>query len=822
MHTSILDTACVAARNSKLRSAIRALLLSAACAPALLAAAERGATQDDKPAASGVLDEVVVSARYRREDLQETPISVSAFTGEQLAERGYRNILDLAQAAPNVTLQNATAGRGKSAQTFIRGVGQGDFNFALEPGVGFYIDDVYYATVFGSIFELHDVERIEILRGPQGTLFGKNSEGGAVRFYSQKARGDNSGYVEAGVGDFDQKIVKGAFDIPIIDGELFLRMSAGSKSADGYMDRLDYVCLNPATSGRLRPQTTEAGCKLGTLGGEDIQSFRTSLRWLPNEDIEVNLIGDYTDDHGEPAPQQIIAKTTPANPATDAMTRYSNTVLIPTFGIPADARFVSPNRFATYANFRDAITGVDFPIISTVKSWGLAGIVDWEAPLGLHIKSITGYREYSGAFSSDQALGPFALSLNYNTVAHHQFSQELQISGKALADKLEWTTGAYYFDGYSRNGGYINIPYTGRPDPTGRFPAGTFLPGLYFNQNDPATNTNKSVFAHAILRFTDELSMEAGVRYSEEKKDYTFYRFMPNFHVPPLSLPAQWYPDSTGQFLFPLTTGHAEASRVDPKIGFQYQWTPDLMTYAQYATGYKSGGINPRPTVAADIVPFDEEELNSYEVGAKSEFFGNRLRFNTAVFFSKYKDLQLNATSVNLAGTTSVILTNVGHAEIKGWEGELQMEPVPDFIINAAAGYLDFEIKDLGSAANVAGAPCLSCKPAIVPEWKWNVGAQYSLDLGGLGSLTPRLDYTHQSKTFNDATNRVDNVTEAYGVLNGRLTWRDTEQRWSVALQVMNALDEEYYLSRAVTATLYEGQPAKPRWWTLTVRREFQ
>ncbi|MEP7311003.1 MAG: TonB-dependent receptor [Pseudomonadota bacterium] len=764
-----------------------------------------------------VLEEIIVTARFKSEDLQQTPISITAVTGFQMEERGYRNILDVAQNAPNVTLVGAVASRGKSAQTFIRGVGQADFNFALEPAVAFYIDDVYHATVFGSIFELYDVDRVEVLRGPQGTLFGKNSEGGAVRFYSRKPMGDDSGYVEVVAGSYDGRGLKGAFDISLIENKLAMRVSAGYKQSDGYMDRLDYVCLNPTTSGRVKPQTVRSDCKVGTLGGEDVATARVALRFTPNDDLEINLIGNYLNDNGEPAPQTIIRRNDAVAQTNTAFRRYNAEVLVPQYGIPADSRFNSPDRFSTYATFNDINLGLNLPVKSTVENWGFSGTVDWKLPLDMRLRSITAYEEYAGEFSSDQGLGPFSLSLNYNTVDHHQFSQEFQLSGTGFNERLEWTTGLYYLNSYSRNGGYIDLPYTVRPATVPGQPGGL---GLFFIQNDPANSHNKSVFAHAIYHFTDELSLEAGLRYSKDYKDYTYYRWMPNFHVPPLSLPTanpNMYPDSSGKFLLPITTAAGETESTDPKIALQYQWTSDFMTYVQYSTGYKAGGVNPRITIPEEALPFGKETLVAYELGAKSEWLNRRLRVNASLFFNDYQDLQQLVTEVNVFGTTSSIVRNVGKVYIKGVEAEVAAEPFDNFQINASAGYLDYEVKDTGGVNGIT----TDSKPPLVPDMKWNVGMQYAVQLGDYGTVTPRLDYTHQAKIFNDSANRQDNAQEAYGVLTARLGWTDPKSQWMAALTFLNALDEEYYLTRAYTSGLYEGQPARPQTWTFAIRRNF-
>jgi iron complex outermembrane receptor protein len=220
--------------------AIRVALGAAALAPALMSSQVLAAEE------SGSLEEVIVTAQFSQaQNLQETPLAITAITADSLTDRGITNLIGVATAAPNVDLQLTGSAFGKSMSAFIRGVGQGDFNFAFEPGVGIYVDDVYHATVAGSVFDLLDLERVEVLRGPQGTLFGKNSIGGAIRLISKKPQGDGSGYISGTYGKYNRMDFSGAFDVALTDN-LFLRVSGMSKKRDGYVERLDFVCATTA------------------------------------------------------------------------------------------------------------------------------------------------------------------------------------------------------------------------------------------------------------------------------------------------------------------------------------------------------------------------------------------------------------------------------------------------------------------------------------------------------------------------------------------------------------------------------------------------
>jgi iron complex outermembrane recepter protein len=783
-------------------------------------------------AAAGGLEEVTVTARFQKESLEQTPIAITALTGEQLEARGMTNILDVARSAPNVVLQVQQPQYGKSISAFIRGVGQNDFNFALEPGVAFYVDDVYFGTAFGSIFDLLDLQRVEVLRGPQGTLFGKNSEGGAVRLVSVKPQGDGSGYAEATIGSFNRRKLRGGLDVAVMDN-VFLRISGAANKSDGYFTRYDYACLHPDTAGNLRPTTTNPDCKIGEEGGDDVISLRAALRWLPSDALEFNLVFDRVDDTGQPTPNKTI-RTIPDFQGSP-LAGYNGSVLIPIYGIPNDSRFITNSNYSSYAVFGNPLTGLTYPDRSTVHSWGTSLTADWQLAQSLHVKSISSYRDYNGdwVFSADNT--PLTLNLNYNTVKHRQFSQELQLSGVSFADKLDWTVGAFYYDAFSHNGGNIDVAVA-QIGPLGN--------GLNFNVDYPVYSKSKSVFAHGVLHITEKFSLEAGVRYGKDDKSYTFSRYLPNLHAANSTLPGNAYPlnrpglglggvpwgylgtSDLGGLQFPVTTIRSDSSRVDPKVGLQYQWTSDLMTYVQYSTGYKGGGANPRPLGPAQIVPLKPEELRAYELGLKSQWFERRLQVNAAAFVSKYKNLQQQSYGTDNTGLTAIMYGNVGKARITGAELEVQVTPVSRLLLDASLGYLRYKTLDLGSAANIPNGPTLATVPVNTPSWKGDMGVQYTLgNSSTYGEFTPRIDYSFQTETFNDLPNRPEGRQGGYGIANARITWDAAGTPWTVVAAVNNMFDKFYFDSESVGLAVFgvqQGTPSMPRTWSVSVKRTFK
>ena len=841
-------------------SRVTVLLLSLVAASNALRAAEPGEKPPDgvlgqspppasasagqrSPAGEGGLEEVVVTARFRSESLQTAPIAITAVSGEQIEAHGYQNVTQVADVAPNVNLEQAGSGFGKLAFVSIRGVGQSDFKYTFEPGVAFYIDDVYFGTAFGSIFDLTDIANVEILRGPQGTLFGKNTEGGAVRVYTTKPTGNGSGYLEAGYGSYNRERFKGALDVALIPDRLFARISAGSNRSDGYMTEYDFACANPTLAGKLKPVTYLNGCKLGTYGGDNIQVARLALRWLAAEGLEINLAGDLTDDHGQAPANKIIALGLPPNtcpPAvqcplavgahvSNALSLFSAASSIPLFGVPLDSRFITPSPYTTYATYTDPVTGVSFPNESTLYSWGVAGTVDWDTPLkDVHVKLISAYRRYHGQFAQDTSGAPITGNMPINFLQHHQFSEELQVSGRLFSDALEWTAGGYYLDSTDFNSGIVDQP----SNVGGR--------GIMFLTGDPAGSKDESAFVHANYRISSRWGLELGGRYSHETKSYQFYRFEPNLvgvvpTVPPPLLPL--FPTNHGNYLAgfapPYPTGNVAISRFDPKVAVSYQLTPDVMTYVQYSTGYKSGGFNPRPLTATQVTSFGPEKLTAYEWGLKSEWLNHRLRANFAVFDSEYKDLQLPVSTTDPGtGLPAFLTESVGHVRIRGAEFELAARPVKGLTFDFSMGYLNYRALDLGAAAysvqpgvgyNPDG-PTLTDSPPLTPKWKGNAGVEYAFLFGNLGTLTPRADFTYQSKVFNDPQNELISTQAGYGILNARLAWQAVQGGWEASLFATNLTNKVYYPTEQNLLSTYDvvtGQPGRPREVQFSIRKTF-
>ncbi|HET9395102.1 MAG TPA: TonB-dependent receptor plug domain-containing protein, partial [Nitrospiraceae bacterium] len=391
------------------------------------------ATAQEDTAPDSPLGEVVVTAEFREASVQETPIAITAVNAEGLEARSQTSIEQVAAQAPSVHLGPQGQANGSGLIAFIRGVGQTDFNFALEPGVGLYIDDVYYPTLTGSLVDLMDLERVEILRGPQGTLAGRNSIGGAIKLFSKKPVGDG-GSVSLTYGKFERTDVRGTADFALVPDKLFARIAGVTKSRDGYVERVDYGCSHPGSG--VPSLNVGMGCSLGTLGGVSYTAGRVSLRYLASDAIEFNLIGDITNDSSEAGADVLRRANIGNGTPTTADDGVSSWMIAMDDGNPAtpvvpyDCRFVpygphscDPNggdpyrSYATFLDMGNLITNdgsplpfkpVFVPPIQELDQYGISANLDWKLSDLYSLKSITAWRRYDSTWAQDVDNSPLA------------------------------------------------------------------------------------------------------------------------------------------------------------------------------------------------------------------------------------------------------------------------------------------------------------------------------------------------------------------------------------------------------------------------------
>jgi iron complex outermembrane receptor protein len=597
---------------------------AAVCSVALLAvgAADTAMADVEDVSAQPTLEETLVTARRREERLIDTPIAVTAISSLEISRRNLKDLADIARLVPNMAfdLGTGSTGSASNAQIFIRGIGQQDFLFTSDPGVGLYVDGVYFARGTGVVMDMVDLERIEVLRGPQGTLFGKNTVGGAINITSRKPNPDSRSFMaQATVGDRDRFDVQAAVNLPLVKDTLSLRVSGSSRNQDGYVDRI------------------EVGDELGDT---DSLYGRAQLRWTPSDTLSLDFSADVTRKRESSAPEELV-DVRPEDPGNILLGVW-NVLVAPRLGpgIQMDRRYLSDE-------YESQATGPNF---SDFDMCGVSLTVNKDFDDELSFKSITAYRDQDSQFAGDTDHSPLVYTETNNDNAHDQFSQEFQLSGLSMDGRLDWVVGAFYmkeegsdtFDTFLGSGLYDALeafplpllPLT--PDAICPPPPGTFQPCAGGSNNpvnigldldvliyDDIEIESYALFGEANYAFSDRLTMTAGLRYSDDEKTFTTSLYRKNagvVTVPPTKVSDSW-------------------DDLVPRLGLKYELRKDAMIYASATGGYKSGGFNGRATSLAEIGSFDPEEVWSYEAGTKVVWPDRQLGINAAVFFNDYTDM---------------------------------------------------------------------------------------------------------------------------------------------------------------------------------------
>ncbi|MEO8306621.1 MAG: TonB-dependent receptor [Pseudomonadota bacterium] len=826
-------------------------LVSAAVLAALPALAQQ-ANQ-----AGTELEEVVVTAQFRTQKLQDTPIAITAVNAAMLEARGQTSITEIAAQAPNVSLRPQGQGGGTGLIAYIRGVGQTDFIFAVDPGVGIYVDDVYIPTLSSSLLELMDLDRVEILRGPQGTLAGKNSIGGAIKLFSAKPQGDDSGSFKLSYGSFNEVDLRGMADLKLTD-TLALRISGMSHGMDGYVGNLDYGQTHPGSN---VPQNTARGngnSDYSTMGGQSHVAGRAALRWTPSDQLEVNVSADYTRESDDVIPNVLIAggKVRAANgtfdPFSTGVSQSTNLVPSPSTTpwlvgkngqqINMSCAFVPygpyscdtggdlkgwKKGFVSYSTFLDGMQPTvqapfkpyfSLPLAQFTGS-GVMANVSYHLNDNMELVYIGSYREYESKFGQDQDATPIPVAQLDNQLNHHAFTSEARFNFKTSGGFLEGTAGLFYLDQQGT--------YTARVDLNYVNPTIDFLHGP-----DLTPSTTKAVFGTATIHPTEALSFTGGLRYTEDQKDYTYFRSNPDGSQ--VNAGACFGPGGT-VFSAPNCilagiygiTGSFKGDRTDWRLVGDYRFTPDLMAYVSAATGFKGGGVNPRPFVADQRLPFKPETLTTYEAGLKSDLFDRHMRLNGAVFFNKYEDIQLNKAVCPESSLPAPCARpdNIGAADVKGAELEASIYPGHGLSFDGSISYLNFKYTSPTTAAgNLVNTsiPKDSITP-YTPELTYSVGGQYDHP-SDVGTFSIRLDAAYQGDIYTNAENTIWSKIDSRILTNARLTWSDLKDAWKVSFEIRNLTDEYYFQTKGDATTALgtvSGVPGLPRTFLMSVERKF-
>ncbi|EZP83970.1 TonB-dependent receptor-like protein [Novosphingobium resinovorum] len=693
---------------------------------------DRSAADDSgqaEAAARGV-GEIVVTARRRAESLQDTPVAVTAITSAALDQQGAVNISAIAQSVPSLTF-NTTAGNSgasNAAVVFIRGIGQDDFFPTIDPGVGIYLDGAYVSRTLGGVLDTVDLEQVEVLRGPQGTLFGKNTIGGAVQITTRKPGPDLEGYLEATTGRFGRIDAKASINLPFSE-TLFARFSVATLNRGGYITILEKDPLTGAVRDADAPK----------LGNISTMAGRAALRWEANPDLTFDLSFDYTGKREQSSGSTLLATQPlipglgfdPNDPASINNYIMSNAATVGGFHnlIVAGAQGCNPvfggNPFdqSNPACLNDQyVTGDPYKTFyeprasrSDLDVWGLTGVVDWDASPAFGVKSITAYRNTKSFFMRDDNTPLQLIELMTDQTAK-QFSEELQFSGKAFDNRLTWLVGLFYlnekvdFD----NPACFSFVCTG--------------------VSTKLQTNSYAAFAQGTYAIGPHTNITIGGRYTNEKKTSDPDNFFIDigFGLGPLAI-GNPNPNPATIIDTPVAV---KFDNISPMASIDHRWSDNIMTYASYSKGVKGGGFQQRVIVPRILQPtFGPEKLTAYEIGAKTDFFDRRLRINVAAFQSNYNDLQIT-TFPGGANSIEPVQVNGGRARIRGVEVEATARPFDALTANFGLGYLKTKYLEVTPGAVIPAGAALP----FTPKWSLSAGLGYAFDLGDAGTLNLRGD----------------------------------------------------------------------------------
>lgn len=698
-----------------------------------------------------VLEEIVVTAERREGTLQDTPISIVAFSGDDLQELGVTNIEELGAFLPNVSIGGLII-TGNQPNFVIRGIGQNRTNLGNDRGVGLYVDDIYYSPATNSLLSVMDVERVEVLRGPQGTLFGRNTTGGAIRYITKKPTNEFEGTVRGTVGNFARTDVRGILNVPFSDN-FYGRFTAASLSRDGYVTQ--------ALDNR-------------DLGNQDERIFRAQFRWVPSDSLTIDLTTDHINFQNNGDPQYI-------NGAVNTggwYVAYANAFP----GTPLYTDVVNAPECET--NLECTIPGSNWGEISKGETTISTFTVQWDINDSLSFKALTGYTNTDNTHRNDFDLSVLDVWHSGPIVIDWEsLSQEFQLSGSAVDDRLRWTAGLYFADeeGTQTGGGATSAPFGPTP--------GIPRPNTTFSES---TVENQGAYFDFTYDFSEQFSLTAGIRYSADDKWLNTSRS-----------------DRQGGQAF---SNSADWNDTFGRIVFEYRPADSVMLYASYAEGYKAGAIadqiSPSPAIPnGNIFPFDEETAETVELGLRSEWIDNRLRLNLTLYDTDYTDLQITAfRQVPVGGglTEPVLgVANAGDVAMDGWEFEFLAAATDRLTFDFSFAKLNHEIVSVGSGGQ--GTITVDSILPRSPEDTWKAGMRYELPLSSGASLRFAVDhaFTDEQKSFLSDGNST--VMPDFGLTNARVTFTDPDERWTAALFCTNCTDEYFITAQHFNRAQWGG-----------------
>ncbi len=771
--------------------------------------------------AQPLLEEVIVTAQKREQNLQDVPVAVSAFSGALLTESAIKDVFDLQNSAPGLVVdqnQNAT-----TSNFSVRGIGTGGNNFGFESSVGLYVDGVYRSRQSSMINQLVDVASVDVLRGPQGTLFGRNTLSGAIQFTTVRPDHEGTGFLEAGGGNLSLINVNGAKSFSVIDNVLALRATGFYSERDGFVD-------NIATGDK------------DEIFDRDRYGIRLQGLWTPSDTLSLLVIADYSE----------IDEVCCATTVQWDNNRLDMRIGSPTFGTPGTDAFLEA-RGATFipeSRIFDQKVAYSFNPISQNEDYGLSAQLDWDLSTELTLTSITAWRQFESFDEIDADFTDLDGLTDTNDADQEQFSQELRLT--YTGERFNYVVGAYYFEQDLNSsstltfgddtefiaGAFLGIPLEQI------FMGGFFPPDGWANDVNQQEHQSWAVFGQADYAFNEKWMVTAGLRYSDEDKKLKAIYTESGFELAFL----------TGDFPPTTKRPNVDDRLTDDQVTgtLKLSWFPSdtVMVYASVGTGYKAGGTNTDRIEPAFDQLFDAETSTSYELGMKAEFPDQGVRLNIALFQAEVEDLQVGTFT-----GSGFNVQNAATADTYGGEVELFWQPTPTF--NMTAGYsksvADFDEFEKGNcwvttpfrdgipdsgARNADGSlpstPEEAFNPAFCdrtdgrigtnPEDFFVLSARKEWTLNNGAALWLKGEYSYIGDQVMDQNNDPRSEQDSYELVNLHAGLIFDNIATSVTLWARNLFDEEYY-GTAFPAVIQDGKQLayvrEPRTYGITLRKDF-
>lgn len=691
---------------------------------------------------STAIEEIVVTAQKRSENLQDVPVSVTALTSDALAARGVNNVLALNNLAPGMRISAADAAA--NPKIYIRGVGLSDFNPNASSGVGVYVDGVYIGSPLAQMAGFFDLAQIEVLRGPQGTLYGRNTNGGAINITTKRPSQTFGADASLEYGSFNAVTADLGVGGPIVADKLAFRVAAQYVKDDGYT-------YNRVTGHDLNAADHWAG--------------RMSLLYTPTQDFELlTQVNRYVNRGDATAPQhRALFPATAAATGADgfcASNAYASGACTDLLGY-ADT---DNNTRAVDANL-EGKDKVDLFGASSQATWRFGGV---------SLVSVTAWQwAHRNDLENTDASPLQMVEINYRS-RQHQFTQELRLQSNDASARLNWVLGAYYMDEKIQDNTRQDVLRDLRPlFITPDNPTGLSLENSVGTFGYPYTQKTKgyAVFGQADYKLTDRLTGTVGLRWSADDKSMDYQS------------------QAEDGLIVILTSRQSKTfSALSGRLGLRYELSDDANVYATYNRGYKSGGFfGGLATTAEEMQPYDNETLDAYELGVKSEFFDRRVRLNVSGFYYDYKNQQVFAQTTR-NGLTVLVLDNAANSKVYGGEAEITARPIQPLTLTAGVSLLHAKYGDYLTEGKDFTGNWLPQSPKVT----FNAAATWVAPLENGASIVANVDANYSSKVYFDNSNADRLSQDAVWIAGAQLSWRSPDQKIEAGAFARNLFDKTY------------------------------